>query len=69
MIQASESHVDWSRCIFSFREGLVTIVTHEGFLVALDQINFVKTLSAAVRTPMRQFDAVPNMHAVGKAVE
>ena len=53
----------------SFREGLVTIVTHEGFLVALEQINFVKTLSAAVRTTMRQFDAVPSMHAVGKAVE
>mmetsp|Transcript_13153 Transcript_13153/g.23813 ORF Transcript_13153/g.23813 Transcript_13153/m.23813 type:complete len:80 (-) Transcript_13153:890-1129(-) len=52
-----------------FREVLVTIVTHEGFLVALQQINFFKTLPAAVRTTMRQFDAVPSMHAVGKAVE
>jgi hypothetical protein len=52
----------------SFQEGLVTIVTHEGF-VALGKINFVKTLLAAVRTTMHQFDAIPSMHSVGKAVE
>jgi hypothetical protein len=69
MIQASELHVDWSRNILSFRESLVTIVTHEGFLVALEQINFVKTLLAAERTAMHQFDAVPSMHAAGKAVK
>ncbi len=40
---------------------MVTIVRYEGFLVALEQINFVKTLSAAVRTTMHQFDAVPSM--------
>jgi hypothetical protein len=70
MIQASE-------CIAcgmvkkheSFREGLVTIVTNAGFLAALEQINFAKTLSAAVRTAMRQFDAVPGMHAARKAIE
>jgi hypothetical protein len=54
---------------FVVPRSLVTIVTHEGFLVALQQINFFKTLPAAVRTTMRQFDAVPSMHAVGKAVE
>jgi hypothetical protein len=41
---------------------------HEGFLVALEQINFFKTLSAAVVTTMHQFD-VPSMHAAGKAVK
>jgi hypothetical protein len=52
-----------------YQEGLVTIVPHESFLVAFEQINFVKTLLATVRTIMRQFDAVPSMHAVGKAVQ
>jgi hypothetical protein len=70
MIQASE-------CIacgmvkqnYSFREELVKIVTNEGFLVALEKMNFVKTLSAAVQTAMCQFEGIPGMHAARNAVE
>jgi hypothetical protein len=53
----------------SFQDNLVKIITSEGFHSALEKVSLVKTLSAGVRTAMRQFESVPGMHAARKAVE